>query len=742
MKTFRILLPALLGLVLSAANALAQTVVNSTWLGDPNNNHSGDWNDNTLWNPANVPGTDPGFFWDVTIPYIPSAAQFTGPNLNVDVTVRNLTLVNRAFVDAQPRSHDLTVTGTTAFTTSPGHDGEDGVIWCFGSTYKLGTLANYNPSTHTFAHGWIGSFTANDGSNQGGTVEWHGANVMTNNGILQIAGPTAQILNQDNGEDALANLAVNNGELFFTDGASFTTVGNFTNNFIVGIGGTGTTIFTVSGALTNYNAGTHTLTGGSYSVDVGGSGGTAIFRFPNADIRTVSNATLVLRGAGASIQDSLTGLNALRNLQGLQGGGLTSGGTLTITPQGGTFTNDGGWHTIDDGADVTISGNLQVINGGGLTINQPTAGHNTSLTVTGSTLMAGTNQDMGGQPGVTTIHATEAHFINGIEYRGAALTGTGTVYADILFTQSAHLQPGHSPGQLRLVGSVSLDNTTTTQIQVGGTSPGDQFDQIIQSGGLFTLGGALDLSVIDGAENSINHSDMFNIITSNQNLAGAFANVVSGARLYTSDGIGSFVVTYSSQNKVTLSGFARVLNVTSAVSRKTHGAVDHDIPLNLTGTPTVECRNSGGNHKIVFTFTNDVAAADVSLSTQGNGNIAGPPTLSGKTVTVDLTGVTDKQTITVMLTDVTDVYDQVVPEIDVPMSVLVGDTSGNGTVTGTDVSQTKFQVGHPVTDANCREDIVVNGSINSTDVGQVKLKSGSGLPTVMSTANNAVSAGR
>ena len=53
---------------------------------------------------------------------------------------------------------------------------------------------------------------------------------------------------------------------------------------------------------------------------------------------------------------------------------------------------------------------------------------------------------------------------------------------------------------------------------------------------------------------------------------------------------------------------------------------------------------------------------------------------------------------------------------------------GNGSVTATDVSQTKGQSGQGVTGANFREDVVVNGSINATDVSAVKSKSGTALP--------------
>jgi hypothetical protein len=64
----------------------------------------------------------------------------------------------------------------------------------------------------------------------------------------------------------------------------------------------------------------------------------------------------------------------------------------------------------------------------------------------------------------------------------------------------------------------------------------------------------------------------------------------------------------------------------------------------------------------------------------------------------------------------------------VPMGVLLGDTSGNGTVSSTDVSQTKLKSGQAVDATNFRTDVSVNGSINSSDVTTVKLRSGTALP--------------
>jgi hypothetical protein len=62
------------------------------------------------------------------------------------------------------------------------------------------------------------------------------------------------------------------------------------------------------------------------------------------------------------------------------------------------------------------------------------------------------------------------------------------------------------------------------------------------------------------------------------------------------------------------------------------------------------------------------------------------------------------------------------------MGLLPGDTSGNGIVNSTDVTQAKSQSGQPTTAANFRQDVNNSGSINSTDVSTVKAKSGTALP--------------
>ncbi len=163
----------------------------------------------------------------------------------------------------------------------------------------------------------------------------------------------------------------------------------------------------------------------------------------------------------------------------------------------------------------------------------------------------------------------------------------------------------------------------------------------------------------------------------------------------------------------------------SAVSRKTHGgAGTFDIPLPLTGSVGIECRNSGGSQTIIVNFATSVTVAGASV-TSGTGNV-GSFVVSGAQVTVNLTGVTNAQRITVTLSSVNDGTNT--GDVLVPMGVLTGDTNGNGAVNAGDVSQTKGQSGQAVTAANFRTDVNANGLINAGDVAQVKGASGTSLP--------------
>ena len=164
---------------------------------------------------------------------------------------------------------------------------------------------------------------------------------------------------------------------------------------------------------------------------------------------------------------------------------------------------------------------------------------------------------------------------------------------------------------------------------------------------------------------------------------------------------------------------------TSAVSRKVHGgAGTFDVALPLNGPTGIEDR-IGPTYTMVVTFSTSVtvASATVTCGTGSVGSISGSGT---PTITVNLTGVTDVQRITVTLANVSDGTNT--GDVPVSMGVLVGDTTANGVVNASDVTQTKSQVGATVTTSNFREDVNANGTISATDVALVKSDVGHSLP--------------
>jgi hypothetical protein len=310
-----------------------------------------------------------------------------------------------------------------------------------------------------------------------------------------------------------------------------------------------------------------------------------------------------------------------------------------------------------------------------------------------------------------------------------------------------------SGAQLTFRQNYDLEQQTATTAYDGGVLEisinGGAYTDIITAGGSFVTGGYNHTAINTGFSNpllpsrpnwsGISNSGAGGFETCTVNLPAAGAGVpvqlrwrMGSDNIVSHNGwrVDSVSVTGAALSQ-TFEGNACCLSaptVNSAVSRKTHGAVEYDIPLPLTGTAGIECRAGqpgGTDHKIVMTFANPVTVGSAAV-TSGTGSVVGSPVVAANVVTINLTGVTNAQTIAVTLSNVSDGVNT--GNVVVPMSILQGDTSGNGAVTGTDVSQTKLQSGEPVTGSNFREDVVVNGTLNGSDVSAVKLKSGTALP--------------
>ena len=181
--------------------------------------------------------------------------------------------------------------------------------------------------------------------------------------------------------------------------------------------------------------------------------------------------------------------------------------------------------------------------------------------------------------------------------------------------------------------------------------------------------------------------------------------------------------------------------LTSAVSRKTHGAAGpFDISLPVSGTPGIECRTGGvtNDYTMVVTFSGNVSVTGNPQAqlTMGSGCVGsggtctGTVSVSGNIVTIPLTNITNAQTINVRINGVVAASNPETPQtdVDIPMTIRVGDVNANGAVNATDVAQTKSQIGQSVGSTNFRTDVNATGTINATDVALIKSHLGSALP--------------
>jgi hypothetical protein len=104
----------------------------------------------------------------------------------------------------------------------------------------------------------------------------------------------------------------------------------------------------------------------------------------------------------------------------------------------------------------------------------------------------------------------------------------------------------------------------------------------------------------------------------------------------------------------------------------------------------------------------------------------GAVTVSGNTVTIPLTGVTNAQVVTVMLNGVT--VGAASGDLVIPMGALLADTNDSRTVNSGDALQTRGRSGQSTDGTNFRSDVNSDGVIQSGDVIIVRGQAGNALP--------------
>lgn len=135
-----------------------------------------------------------------------------------------------------------------------------------------------------------------------------------------------------------------------------------------------------------------------------------------------------------------------------------------------------------------------------------------------------------------------------IDLNGGSLSGFGAV-GDIV--SNGLIAP--AGGSLNFFqNTLTLQANSVLAYELSGTIPGVSFGYMINVS-TAALGGALQIKLSDNFQSQVEPSDTFTLVSA-QAITGHFTNVLSGARLTTVDGSGSFVVTYSG-NSLVLSNF-------------------------------------------------------------------------------------------------------------------------------------------------------------------------------------------
>jgi glucuronoarabinoxylan endo-1,4-beta-xylanase len=162
---------------------------------------------------------------------------------------------------------------------------------------------------------------------------------------------------------------------------------------------------------------------------------------------------------------------------------------------------------------------------------------------------------------------------------------------------------------------------------------------------------------------------------------------------------------------------------TAAVSSITHGSAGtFNLPLALTGNPTIECRRGStiGNYSLVLTFSQPVTSLTATLGLQAgqSGSVVGTaqtPIIvngaNGSTVTVNLTGVGDAQHLNLQLSNIQPGNGTA----SVPINILWGDVNGAGVVDGGDYLATRSKLNSTLNSTNFQYDVGCFGFVNGGD---------------------------
>ena len=401
---------------------------------------------------------------------------------------------------------------------------------------------------------------------------------------------------------ALSSLTTNSGGLTLINGGAITTTGNQTYNDAITLGanttlntGTGNILFvnSITSAFDlNLNSATGAITGTSVAIKNLTITNCASASFTGAvtvnDLITTANPyTVSMTGTGNTFAQNVAFLNTgAVVLNGTSGdvttfaAGLVATSPSSLTIQGTVAATNSNMTLGDADTGVILASNTTLNAGiGNINLDGTVSG---AFSLTPITSSPGLTTIIGANTNITTNVTTGVVQINNslpqttnYSVSGGTLKGNGAI-GNLNGTGTGIIAPGNSPGQITTK-SLSLSPTNTIQIELEGTIPGTQYDQIVVGpSGTVVLGNAI-LSLSSTFAGS---AGAVFVIIDNQSLSsviGTFAGLPEGAVV--SAGGQAYKISYAggTGNDVTLTVLPTVTLNTSNLTITTP-------TLTITGT--------------------------------------------------------------------------------------------------------------------------------------------------------------
>src|SRR5207244_1381947 len=149
----------------------------------------------------------------------------------------------------------------------------------------------------------------------------------------------------------------------------------------------------------------------------------------------------------------------------LTNGGLIYNGMPSVFNSAVAVVTLSGVNTITQGLTVQ-AGTVNVPSGG--TLGDPT--NPLAVTATGTV-------------NYQVTLATAQTVGDGATANSGTLGGTGTINRPVTVLNGGTIAPGSSPGKLGITGAVTMNAGATFAVEVNGTTPGTQYDQLDLTGG-------------------------------------------------------------------------------------------------------------------------------------------------------------------------------------------------------------------------------------------------------------------